>query len=125
MCWCWQVLERIGIRIHPLAIPVPDESACVSVVMDQVGQVLNAAAGVASYLTGNAAIAKAVEKLLQLVDFSIQVIFTLIKTARGLWKSYKESKTVAGFLSVFMAFVMENAAQFDQTLARSRIYSER
>ena len=34
----------------------------------------------------------------QLVDFIIQVIFTLIKTARGLWKSYKESKAVAGWL---------------------------
>ena len=42
-----------------MAIPVPDESACVSVVMDQVGKVVNAAAGVASYFTGNAAIAKA------------------------------------------------------------------
>ena len=58
-------------------------------VMDQVGQVLNADAGVASCLTGNAVIAKAVEKLLQLVDLIIQVIFTLIKTARGSWKSYK------------------------------------
>ena len=51
----------------------------------------------------------------QLVDFIIQVMFTLIKTASGLWKFYKESKTVAGFLSVFMAFVMENAEQFGRT----------
>ena len=67
-----------------------EQSTCVSVVVDQVGQVWNAAAGVASFVTGNAAIAKAVEKLLQLVDFFIQVIFTLIETVRGFWKSYKE-----------------------------------
>jgi len=85
--------------------------------MDQVWGVLNAVAGVASYLTGNAAIAMVAEKLLQFVDFIIEVIFTLIKTARGLWKSYKQSETVAGFLSVFMAFVMENAEQFGQTLS--------
>ena len=29
-----------------------------------------------------------------------------------MWKSYKESKTVAGFLSVLMAFVMKDAEQF-------------
>ena len=52
-----------------MATPVPGESTCVSVVVDQVGQVCNAAAGVASYVTGNAAIAKAVEKLLQLVSY--------------------------------------------------------
>ena len=34
-----------------------------------------------------------------------------------MWKYYKESKTVAGFLSVLMAFVMEDAEQFGQTLA--------
>ena len=55
---------------------------CVSVVMDQV-RTVNASAGVASYLTGNSAVAKAVEKLLQLVDFIIQVMFTLIETARA------------------------------------------
>ena len=72
-----------------MATPVPDESTCVSMVVDQVGQVWNAAAGVASYVTGNAAIAKAVEKLLQLVDFFIHVIFTdqdcagLVEILRG------------------------------------------
>lgn len=97
-----------------------DTRACVSVVMDQVGQVLNAVAGVASYLTGNPAIAQVVEKLLQLVDFIIEVIFTLIKTARGLWKSYKESETLAGFLSVFVSFLFENAEQFGQTLSTAK-----
>ena len=108
-----------------MATPVPDESTCVSVVVDQVGQVCNAAAGVASYVTGNAAIAKAVEKLLQLVDFFIQVIFTLIKTVQALWKSYMESKTVAGFISMIMAFVIEKDEQFGQAISTLKNYSKR
>ena len=51
-----------------------------------------------------------------MVDFFIQVIFTLIKTVRGLWKSYVESKTVAGFISIVMAFVIEKDEQLGRWL---------
>lgn len=93
-----------------------DTHTCVSVIFDQIKEVLNGVAGVAAYLTGNEAIGKVVEKLLQLAEFVIEVIFNVIKTAKSLWKSYKESESLAGFISLFYSFILEHADEIGQTV---------
>ena len=90
---------------------------CVSV-LDQVNTV-NASAVVASYLTGNSAFVKAVEKLLQSVDLIIQGMFTL--TRQGLVEILRGVENCRRIPLGVDGLLMEDAEQFGQTLAAQEV----
>jgi len=93
-----------------------DAKSCKQVVMEQVSQVINAVAQSVAYLTGNQAVHKVAEKIVQLVEFILSSMWMLMQLGRDMWKAYKESESIASFLSVFVAFVMENAEQIQQNV---------
>jgi len=89
---------------------------CASKVMDQVTQVLKTVGTVAGYLTGNQVISQVVEKVLMLVEFLVSTFFKLVKLGKELWTSYNESDSMASFLTIFVAFIKENAEQMNQNM---------
>jgi len=89
---------------------------CVSRIMDQVTKVVNTVGQVAGFLTGNQVIAQVVEKILMLVEFIVSTFGMLVRLGKELWSAYRESESVAGFISVFVSFIRDNAEQVGQNM---------
>jgi len=97
-----------------------DRRSCFDATWEQVSQVVNSVAIVAGYLTGNPVISKVAEKILQLVEFVISTLWSLVQFTREQYKNYQESETVFAFLSTFAAYIFENAEQIGQTVETAK-----
>merc|ERR1719499_846585 len=84
--------------------------------MDQVTQVASAVGQVVSFVTGNTVVSKVVDKLIQLVEFLLTSFWLLVRLGKELWAAYQESESTSAFISVFVAFIMDNAEQINQNV---------
>merc|ERR1719491_2650383 len=91
-------------------------SNCASTLMGQVSQVLKTVGTVAGYLTGNQKVAQVVEKVLSLVEFIVSTLFSLVKIGKEMWTAYNEADSAAAFLTIFIAFIKDNAEQINQNM---------
>jgi len=89
---------------------------CLSTTMGQVTQVVGTVGKVAAYMTGNQVVHKVVEKIIELVEFILTSFWMMIRLGKELWVAYKESESISAFISIFVAFIMENAGQINQNV---------
>jgi len=89
---------------------------CFDVLMSQVTGVVDTVGRAAAYATGHVAVYEVVAELLQITEFIISSLWPMMQIAKDVWALWGEAQSVVGFLTVFLSYAMEKAAENGQSL---------
>jgi len=87
---------------------------CARTLVDQVAQVTRTVGQVSSYLTGNPIISEVVDKVLRLVEFTIDSLFEVVRVAKHVFSEWPKEDAELGVIIAVLQFVLDNAQEIGQ-----------